>query len=366
VPARDRARLGLSAGGLAAVLVVLAAPASAHALTARRLAGERVVYSYAGPTPPAPLLARIRAGEAAGVIFFGENIASPAQLARVARRLQRAARHSPDPRPLLLMTDQEGGVVRRLPGAPTESAKQIGASAHPVTAARRAGRGAARNLRDAGLDVNLAPVLDVFRAPGDFIDRFGRSFGMDPSLVARAGTAFATAEQAAGVDATAKHFPGLGAATRGENTDLGPVTLDVPLQQLRGVDELPYRSAIASGVRVVMASWAVYPALDAQRPAGLSPTVIGGELRDRLGFGGVTITDALEAGALRPFGGTGRRAVLAARAGMDLILCSARDVAQGDAAASALARALRRGDLAERGFRAAVRRVDALRSRSGG
>jgi beta-N-acetylhexosaminidase len=130
------------------------------------------------------------------------------------------------------------------------------------------------------------------------------------------------------------------------------------------VDERPYRSAIAAGVRMVMTSWAIYPALDPARPAGLSPAIVGGELRGRLGFGGVTITDALEAGALSPYGGTGNRAVLAARAGMDLILCSTRDVGQGDAAASALARALRRGRLGRSGFRAAVRRIDRLRSGS--
>ena len=74
-----------------------------------------------------------------------------------------------------------------------------------------------------------------------------------------------------------------------------PVTLNVSLSSLRAMDELPYQSAIAAGVKLVMASWAVYPALDARLPAGLSPAIIGGELRSRLGFGGVTITDALEA-----------------------------------------------------------------------
>jgi beta-N-acetylhexosaminidase len=298
------------------------------------------------------------------VIFFGENISSKAQLAGVAEQLQAAARHSPDSRPLLLMTDQEGGVVRRLPGRPTKSAREIGASAHPVTAARRAGRGAARNLLGAGLNVNLAPVLDVFRSPGNFIDQFGRSFGMDPKLVARVGTRFATAQQAAGVDATAKHFPGLGAAARDENTDLRPVTIELTRGDLRHVDERPYERAVGAGVRLVMTSWAIYPALDPDRPAGLSPAIVGGELRDRLGFRGVTITDALEAGALQPFGSTGRRARLAARAGMDLLLCSGRDVGQGDAAARALARALRHGGLPRRAFKAAVRRVDRLRAES--
>jgi beta-N-acetylhexosaminidase len=338
------------------------ASASAHALSVRQLAGQRVVFSYSGLQPPAALLARIRAGEAAGVIFFSDNVTDDAQLHRVARRLQRAAAHSPVSTPLLLMTDQEGGLVRRLPGAPVASARQIGASAHPVRAARRAGRGAALNLRSAGLNVNLAPVLDVFRSPGNFIDEFGRSFGMDPLLVSRAGAAFATAEQANGVAATVKHFPGLGAAARGQNTDLGPVTLPLSRHVLRTVDELPYRAAIAGGVRLVMLSWARYPALGGIRPAGLARVIVHGELRRRLGFRGVTITDALEAGALRSFGGISSRAVRAARAGMDLLLCSGRDPSEGARAVRALARALRAGRLHRGAFTAAVARVQALRA----
>ena len=95
------------------------------------------------------------------------------------------------------------------------------------------------------------------------------------------------------VAATAKHFPGLGAATASQDTDTGRVTLNVSLSDLRGIDEAPYTSAMSAGVKLVMCSWAVYPALDASLPAGLSPTIVGGELRSRLGAGGVTITDAL-------------------------------------------------------------------------
>jgi beta-N-acetylhexosaminidase len=111
-----------------------------------------------------------------------------------------------------------------------------------------------------------------------------------------------------------------------------------------------------------MLSWAVYPALDRSRPAGLSPTIIGPELRGRNGFTGVTITDALEAGALAAFGSTGQRAVTAAAAGMDLILCSARDLTQAETATSALASALGNGQLDPTAFDDAVNRVTALRS----
>jgi beta-N-acetylhexosaminidase len=136
----------------------------------------------------------------------------------------------------------------------------------------------------------------------------------------------------------------------------------VGLSTLRGRDEVPYPAAIAAGVKLVMLSWAVYPALDANRPAGLSPAVVGSELRGRLKFGGVTISDALEAGALKAFGTTAQRAVLAAQAGVDLILCSARDVSQGEAAGVALADALAAGGLDRAAFQAAVDRVAALRA----
>lgn len=336
---------------------------SPHAgLSPRQLAGQRVIYSYPGLTPPASLLNEIRAGRAAGVIFFGENISSTSQIAGVVRRLRQANRQSPVKAPLLLMTDQEGGKVRRLPGAPVHSAKQVGKAAHSVALAAATGTAAAHNLSSVGMNTNLAPVLGAYRKAGDFLDAAQRSYGRHASMVTPLGKAFITAQQNAGVAATAKHFPGLGAAPSSANTDLGPVTLHPPLPTLRAVDEAPYPAAITVGVKLIMLSWAIYPALDANRPAGLSPTIIGKELRGRLGFHGVTITDALEAGALRPFGSAGQRGVLAARAGMDLLLCSAREVNQGKSVVTGLAAALGKGQLDQTKFRAAVHRVRALRT----
>ena len=330
-------------------------------LTQGQLAGQRVIYSYRGLTPPPSLLRLIRRGEAAGVIFFAGNMAGPGQLAAVARELQQAnlSRANPVHAPLLLMTDQEGGDVRRLPGPPAQSEKQIGQSAGP---ARLAGAGAAANLRAAGLNVNLAPVLDVYRSPGGFIGQYGRSYSSNPRRVAGLGAGFITAQQAGGVAATAKHFPGLGAATRAQDTDLGPVTLTVSRAELRGVDELPYRAAIAAGVKLVMVSWAVYPALDPARPAGLSPVIVQGELRQRLGFRGVTITDALGAGALAAFGGPGHRGRLAALAGMDLLLCAGHRVTEGEQARAGLAAGYRTGQLSLAAARAAVGRILAVRA----
>ena len=331
-------------------------------LSAQQLAGQRVIYSYPGLVPPAGLLQAIEQGEAAGVVFFARNISSESQLSGAIAQLVAAQRQSPVAEPLLLMTDQEGGEVRRLPGGPTLSEKEIGESASPDSAAAQAGASAAQNLAGVGMNVNLAPVLDVFYAPGDFDDQYQRSYSSDPAAVAAMGAAFITAQQQGGVAATAKHFPGLGSASASANTDNVPVTLSVSLDQLRDTDEVPYQSAIAAGVKLVMVSWAVYPALDANRPAGLSPTVVQGELRGRLGFTGVTITDALEAGALNAYGSAGQRAVDAAQAGMDLILCSSGDVGQGQEATAALASALQSGQLDASTFDAAVNRVAALRA----
>ena len=347
-----------SAAGLAEAAKIL------PKLTPAQLAGQRVIYSYSGLTPPAQLLTLIRHGKVAGVIFFTDNISSESQIAAVDRELQAAnkAKTNPVHLPLLLMTDQEGGQVRRLPGAPLLSAKQVGQQAHPNDAALNAGKTGGENLHGVDMNLNLAPVLDVFRQPGNFIDEFGRSFSNNASVVARLGASYAKAEQKQGVAATLKHFPGLGAAVTSQNTDERPVTLNLSLSSIRNIDEAPYKAAIAAKAKLVMASWAIYPALDPKNPAGLSSKIIGGELRKRLKFGGVTITDALEAGALGPFGGIAHRATLAARAGMDLLLCAGSNPNEGITAANSLMFDYNHHDLNAATFKASVERILALRA----
>jgi len=328
------------------------------------MAGLRVIYSYDGLTPPARLLWLIRHGEAGGVVFFTSNISSRAQISAVIRRLDQADASTLNPvhSPLLLMTDQEGGMVRRLPGQPVLSEKQVGESAHPAAEAASTAAGAAKNLRGAGMNINLAPVLDVYRKAGDFIDKFSRSYSRSPQTVSRLGSDFIRALQAGGIAATAKHFPGLGAAAASQDTDIRPVTLNLSKATIRNVDELPYQAAISAKTKMIMVSWATYPSLDAKRPAGLSSTIVQGELRQRLAFGGVTITDALEAGALNGFGAISHRGELAARAGMDLILCSGQKVSEGDEAADGLESAYQNGTLGHTAFKASLQRILALRA----
>jgi beta-N-acetylhexosaminidase len=339
--------------------------AARASLSAQQLAGQRVIYSYPGQNPPASLIWLIQHGQAAGVIFFKQNISSRAQIAAVIKRLEQANASSLNPvrAPLLLMTDQEGGQVRRLTGQPYLSEKQIGAAplAQAKTLATEAGQGAAANLRGVGMNVNLAPVLDVYRNAGGFDDEFGRSYSKNPAVVSALGVNMIKAQQAGKVAATAKHFPGLGAAAVSQNTDLRPVTLNLPLATIRGVDEAPFRAAISAGVKLVMMSWATYPSIQKGRPAGISPNVVQGELRSRLKFTGVTITDALEAGALTSYGSIQNRTLRAAQAGMDLMLASAQNLTEGQQARGELVAAYSNGTLNHAAFLASVNRVIALR-----
>lgn len=333
-------------------------------LSLEQQVGQRVIFSYPGPDPSDEMMQLVKDGMVGGLIFFGENIPSLDHIADVVDDLKAAHAQSPtSASPLLLMTDQEGGFIRRLRGqAPELSEKEIGASDDPLAAATEAGTGAGEALKAVGMNLNLAPVEDVYREEGNFDDQWERSYSSDPAVCGELGAAFVRAQQATGVAATAKHYPGLGWATSEQNTDLGVVTLTQPASEIRAVDEFAFAPVIAAGVQLVMTSWAVYPAIDPVYPAGLSKTFVEGELRGRQHFRGVTITDALEAGALDPFGETGERSVLAAEAGMDILLCSGRDVGQGEAAVSAVTEALQSGRLNPGHFRIALRRVRRLRA----
>jgi beta-N-acetylhexosaminidase len=337
------------------------------AMSPRQLAGQRVIYGYSGLTPPAALLSLISQGQVGGVIFFSGNYRSRAQFTAAVSKLEAANGAATNPArdyPLLLMTDQEGGLVNRLPGAPAPSEKWIGArstAAGRAYQARAAGAGAAANLRSYGINVDLAPVLDVYRAPGNFDDLYQRSYSTNPHVVATLGADFIQAMQGRGVAATAKHFPGLGAATATQNTDQRAVTIRLSKAALEADDEYPYQAAITSNVDLVMVSWAKYPQLGSNVPAGFSPTIVQGELRNRLGFHGVTITDAIGAGALAAYGSTQTRALMAAEAGMQLLLAS-DSVAQASQCVTGLGAAYRNGHLPRPAFRATVAQILTLRA----
>jgi beta-N-acetylhexosaminidase len=329
----------------------------ASTLPPSQLAGERIVAGFSGATVPPPVKAAIRAGRMTGVILFADNLPSRAAGRRLVSALQ-AIRRPPKLRdPLLIMVDQEGGLVKRVDGAPTASAKEMGTRGAAFS--REQGRRTASNLRDLGIDVDLAPVLDVAR-PGGTIAETDRGFGDAAPQVAAAAIPFAEALQQGGVAAVAKHFPGLGAARA--NTDFAVQRIGLSKEVLREVDEAPYRPFVSIGGEMVMLSTAIYPAFSAE-PAAFSRPIATGELRSRLGFQGVSITDALEAASVRAFGGPVKAAVAAARAGTDLLLFTDFDAAAK--AQRALVARLRSGALSREDCRRSAQRVLDLRRRLG-
>jgi len=330
-------------------------PDAASQLTLRQLAGQRIVAGFAGTEVPDRVRAMVREGRVAGMILFAANLPSRDSGRRLIARLQRIPRPPHLRDPLLVMVDQEGGLVKRLSGAPTASAERMGQRGTAFS--RDQGARTARNLANVGINVNLAPVLDVGR-PGGVIAETHRSFGASAQRVERTAVPFAAAMQAHGVAATAKHFPGLGAAR--ENTDFAVQRIRLGKRTLRRVDEAPYEDFIAAGGDLVMVSSAIYPALS-DKPASLSRPVATGELRTRLGFGGVSITDALGGAAIRAVGGPARVGLAAAKAGTDLLLFS--DYRDGGEAYRALLRKLRSGDIDRSRFGRSVQRVLALRHR---
>jgi beta-N-acetylhexosaminidase len=300
----------------------------------RRLAGQMLVVRFEGTATP-ELLHAARRGEIGGVIAFPPVGAELGGVRAEIARLQRAARSAGVPA-LLVATDQEGGDVKRFPTLPPVSPPAELAAAGEAGATAE-GRDTGRAMQRIGVNVDLAPVLDVPAMAGAFMA--GRSFGSETATVASAGVGFARGLEEAGVAATAKHFPGLGRATA--NTDLGPSVVGGSRADL-AQDLEPFRAAVNARVSLVMTSNATYPAFDDERPASLSERVTR-LLRDRLGFDGAVITDDLLAGAISGAGyGPGDAAVAAAQAGADLLLFARLPAPE---ALPALVTAIRRGAL---------------------
>ena len=317
----------------------------------RLLVGQKLVVRM-DSTATEELRGRVRRGEIAGVILFPAEGTDPQALAGEIAKLQAAARAGEMPTPVIAI-DQEGGEVERLPELPPDISPAELASTGRRAAAGE-GEATAAALAQLGINVDLAPVLDVAETESSFIA--SRAFGSDPSEVVSLGVAFGEGLQREGVAATAKHFPGLGLAAA--NTDDEPSTIDATEAELEPGLE-PFRAAVEAGFELIMAANAVYPAYDDRLPASLSPKLIDGVLRTDLGYEGVVITDDLGAGAITGAGfDEGRAAVASARAGADLLLFALSD---GEEAATTLTRSLRRGELDERSLIASCARVNVLR-----
>jgi beta-N-acetylhexosaminidase len=313
-----------AACGSSALLLVLLSSAPSAAASSQP--GGLIVSALAGRPKPS-FLAKIRAGEMGGVILVGSW--TPGEMAATTRQLHAAG--CAIGRPLLLMVDQEGGYARRLTWAPPQhTAGELGRLGAAET--RAEATGAARALRRLGIDIDLAPVTDTL-APGGFLK--SRSFGSDADLVGRLAATFVHGLQAQRIAATVKHFPGLGTARR--STDDYEVSL-------AATELAPFRTAIAAQPKLVMVSNASYPALDGTGSAAVfSRPIVTGLLRGSFGFGGVVVSDALDAPVPYKVAHAPARALAA---GVDLLLYTSGSTAHAasvqlaeDARSSAAVRA---------------------------
>tara|TARA_B110000977_G_scaffold201849_1_gene299305 strand:- start:23291 stop:24511 length:1221 start_codon:yes stop_codon:yes gene_type:complete len=270
------------------------------------------------------------------VIIFARNIQSPKQVARLCASMKRRAH----PRKLLIMVDQEGGRVARF-GAPyftsIPSARRVGESRDPVSAASEIGDIIGGECRAVNVDMTLAPVVDVNTNPHNEVIG-DRAFGSRSKDVGQIASAFIRGCQAKGVAACAKHWPGHGDSNE-DSHDVLP-TVRHSYERLRNIEIPPFQDAIAAGVASVLVAHLCVPGMENFRvnnsekgagerdgetnkniPLASCSKAVVGALRDQLGFNGVAMSDDMEMGALVNLpGGIGQAAVAGLHAGLDLFL----------------------------------------------
>ncbi len=265
----------------------------ATTLSTRQLAGQRLMVGFNGTTVNDDLLFLIQKLHVGGVILFTRNIVDPLQLQNLCADIQRCGRRSGLP-PLYLAIDQEGGDVARLkePFTQLPGASQIVNEADAFEFVRIT----AAELRTAGVNMNMAPVMDI--APEGIPSIMAsRSYGADPAQVSRLGCRVIEYFQQRNIMAVAKHFPGIGRTVLDSHDDMS--TLDVDMDILKQSDLIPFESAIHCQVAGVMLSHISYKRIDPDWPASLSPAIAGDLLRKEMGYTGVVMTDDLDMGAIK-------------------------------------------------------------------
>jgi len=329
-----------------------------------QLIGQVFMVGFRGATPPRELLDLIEQRQVGGVILFSRNTSDAAQTQALTNRLQASARATGHDYPLLIATDQENGLVRRFGDTITAfpGAMALGAIGSEQVA-REVAEATGQELWAMGVNMNLAPIADVNNNPTNPVIGV-RSFGEDPALVGRLVAASVEGYRAAGVIATLKHFPGHGDTAT--DSHLALPTVPHTLERLLEIELPPFRCGIAAGADAIMTAHValpyVVPAADAATPATLSADILQGLLRERLGYTGVIVSDCLEMEAIASGVGVAAGAVMALRAGVDLVLISHRADRQG-AALLAVRAAVERGELAEAMLRQAAERVLRLKAR---
>lgn len=321
-------------------------------MSLREKVRQLLVVGFSGTSAPTTLIRNRRPG---GLIYFDGNLSSRDQIRTMSQRAQQLSRRVSQP--LLTMTDQEGGAVTRIPGMEDVPAGADFAGNARWT--RRTAHSTADVLRRSGINVDLAPVVDVNTAgAGGVIG--DRSFSADPKVASRLVQAQVCGYHAGGVAATAKHFPGHGSTAT--DSHLSTATISESPSTWRRLDRPPFDAAVRSHVDLVMVGHLAFPAMDATgRPATISGQLIRGLLRQRLGFDGVVISDALNMGGITSWGSAGQISVRAIGAGVDMLLMppDAPEAVRG------ILDAVRDGRLTEARIDRSVERVLSLKQRLG-
>ncbi len=279
----------------------------------KRRAGQRLMIGIQGSAPSPELRAFVREATPGGFILFARNVEDPAQVLELNRELTSLL---PVTHPPLLGVDQEGGRVQRIKVTSWPRARWVGNVDDP-----RRTRALAAAMTDellaVGFNVNFAPDCDVDSNPKNPVIG-DRAYGNTPAAVIRHAVPTLEVMQDRGLIACAKHFPGHGDTEQDSHHDLPRVEKELP--DLREVELRPFRAAVQAGVGMVMSSHVVFPALDEDWPATMSPPVLRGLLREELGFGGVLVSDDMEMKAVAGRYPLEQQLERATRATVDLFL----------------------------------------------
>jgi beta-N-acetylhexosaminidase len=275
--------------------------------------GQFFVFGFEGRFPSADFLHVVEKQNLGGVILFARNIRSPRQISETLKELQSRSKH-----PLFIMIDQEGGRVNQITADfPLHPSNEFYGERKERQGVFEAYRTTAGELARLGINVNLAPVVDVLTNPDNSVLK-ERSFGEDAVLVAEMSKLATEAIRSEELLACAKHFPGIGDIDVDPHSDL-PVNSNSK-ERFERIDFLPFKASISAGVDMIMSTHVLCPDLDSEMPASLSKVICTTILRKELGFQGILITDDMQMGAIKRNRELARACESAFLAGNDLIL----------------------------------------------
>jgi len=297
----------------------------------------------------------VRERNIGGVLLLGYNMESEGQTKGLTDSLQNLSMETEPATPLFVAVDHEGGEVQGAPWvSPQPSAAEVGGRAN-LGEAQNISERIGSELGRGGVNTNLAPVVDT----GSGAAIGSRSYGDDPALVAPMGAAAIGGFEEAGVVSAAKHFPNHGPAV--EDSHVARPIVDHDIETVLRSDLTPFRAAVEAGVPMVMTGHLVYPAVDPERPASLSPAAVG-LLRNELGFDGVIVTDDLIMEGARRGGSTAEAALRAVEAGADLLIISAPPEEQA-AAYDGIVAAVESGEIPRERIDTSVERIERVKDR---